>query len=85
MDCGMTNQDQMEVEDAKLNYLNIAKALTRISPYVQLTPVFSSSTMNSLASGKHLYFKAEFLQKTGSFKARGAANAVILAKESGMH
>eukprot|EP00607_Mallomonas_marina_P007556 CAMPEP_0182418674 /NCGR_PEP_ID=MMETSP1167-20130531/3044_1 /TAXON_ID=2988 /ORGANISM="Mallomonas Sp, Strain CCMP3275" /LENGTH=283 /DNA_ID=CAMNT_0024592977 /DNA_START=155 /DNA_END=1003 /DNA_ORIENTATION=+ len=32
--------------------------------------------MNSI-SGRNLYFKCEFLQKAGSFKARGACNAVM--------
>lgn len=40
------------------------------------TPVHTSSLVDKLV-GKNVYFKCENLQKTGSFKARGALNAVL--------
>lgn len=53
----------------------IREARERIAPYVHRTPVFTSETLNGL-TGTRLYLKAENLQKTGAFKARGAINAV---------
>ncbi|KAK7474457.1 hypothetical protein BaRGS_00034279 [Batillaria attramentaria] len=61
-------------------FSDVLKASKRISPYVHRTPVFTSSTADEL-TGRKLFFKAELLQKTGSFKARGSLNATILAKE----
>ena len=40
------------------------------------TPLFRSETL-SARSGFEVYLKAESLQKTGSFKARGALNRVL--------
>lgn len=54
---------------------NVLKACERIAPYLNRTPVFTCSTADEIA-GRKLFFKAENLQKTGSFKARGALNAV---------
>nr|WBB44918.1 serine racemase [Chrysogorgia stellata] len=66
---------------ARFGLEEVRAALHRIRPFVHKTPVFSSSSLDSLA-GRTLHFKAECLQKTGSFKARGATNAVqILKKE----
>lgn len=53
----------------------IERARERIAPYIHWTPVFSSETLSTL-SGTRLHLKAENLQKTGSFKVRGALNAV---------
>lgn len=62
------------------NYLptfeEVQSAHVRIRPHIHRTPVFTSEYFNSL-SGAQLFFKCENLQKTGSFKARGAANAVF--------
>lgn len=45
------------------------------------TPVLSSSAINS-SLGVEVFFKCENFQKTGSFKARGASNALLqLSKE----
>jgi threonine synthase len=54
---------------------DIKSARENIAGFVHRTPLFSSTLLNSLV-GKELYFKAECLQKTGSFKARGAANKI---------
>ncbi|MGK0619699.1 threonine/serine dehydratase [Meiothermus cerbereus] len=58
---------------------DIQQAARRIAPYIHQTPVFSSWGLNALL-GKTLFFKAEHLQKTGSFKARGALNAALQLK-----
>ena len=67
-------------------FWSIEEAYKRIKPFVHQTPVLTCSTFNKQASKNcnhevELFFKCENLQKTGAFKARGACNAVILAKE----
>jgi len=58
----------------------ITQARERITGKVNLTPVFTSSTLDGL-SGARLHFKCENLQKGGAFKARGATNAVFALSE----
>ncbi len=54
---------------------DVLEAAERIAPFVHRTPVFSSGTLDALA-GRSLVFKGELFQKSGSFKYRGATNAV---------
>ncbi len=54
----------------------IQEAHRRITPHIHHTPVFTSSSLAALA-GAQLFFKCENLQKTGSFKIRGATNAIF--------
>ncbi|MFZ0416042.1 MAG: pyridoxal-phosphate dependent enzyme [Candidatus Acidiferrales bacterium] len=54
----------------------IRSAHERIRPQIHRTPVFTSETLDQIA-GAHLFFKCENLQKTGSFKFRGATNAIF--------
>ncbi len=55
---------------------DIAAAHARIAPRVHRTPVLTSESLDAMA-GARLYFKCENLQKTGSFKIRGATNAIF--------
>ena len=57
-------------------YDDIEKANLRISKYLHHTEILTSETLDS-ELGFELYFKAENMQKSGSFKARGATNAVL--------
>ena len=59
-----------------VKFLDIERAAKRIGTYLHNTPVVTSETLNE-DSGLELYFKTENTQKTGSFKARGATNAVL--------
>ncbi len=52
---------------------DIVQANSRITGIVRKTPIDFSTTFSGLA-GKKIYFKYENLQKTGSFKIRGAVN-----------
>jgi len=54
----------------------IRDAHNRISTHILKTPVKSSTEINEIA-GAELYFKCENLQRSGSFKIRGAVNAVL--------
>ena len=55
---------------------DIQAAATRIAPWARQTPTMNSRFMDALA-GRRLEFKCEIFQRTGSFKFRGACNAVM--------
>ncbi len=55
---------------------NIREAAKKISPYIRNTPFVPFDSL-SLATGKEIWLKCESLQKTGSFKIRGAANCIL--------
>ena len=54
----------------------LKSCLDRISAHVHRTPVMSSRMLNEL-SGANIVFKCENFQRTGSFKFRGATNAIL--------
>jgi len=58
----------------------VAAAAGRIAGWVRRTPV---AEVESGAFGVPVWLKLEFLQHAGSFKARGAFNRILAAKESG--
>ena len=58
----------------------ILEAHARIAPRIHRTPVLTSASLDALA-GARLFFKCENLQKTGSFKIRGATNAIFSLSE----
>lgn len=55
---------------------DVEAAAARIDGHVHRTPVLSSRLLNE-AVGAEVLLKAEHLQRTGSFKARGAFNALL--------
>lgn len=55
---------------------DIRAAGSRIAAQIHRTPVLTSELLDKIAGAK-LFFKCENLQKTGSFKIRGATNAVL--------
>lgn len=57
------------------NIKEIREASKRIAPFVHLTPVMTSETINRFCGAK-VFLKCENFQKVGAFKARGAVNAV---------
>jgi len=61
---------------------NIIAAQEAIADTVHFTPLLHSDQL-SKQCGNKLFFKAEHLQKTGSFKIRGAANKVKQAVAQG--
>jgi threonine dehydratase len=63
----------------------IRAAHKRIAARIHRTPVITCASLDEIA-GAQLYFKCENLQKTGSFKIRGATNAVFsLTDEQAAH
>jgi threonine dehydratase len=70
----------------------IEAAAARIAGHARLTPLLESDTLNTVA-GRRVLVKAECLQRTGSFKFRGAWSALsalpdgvgVIAFSSGNH
>lgn len=56
---------------------DIRQAHARISSLIHRTPVISSSTLAARVGAATVGLKCESLQKTGSFKVRGALNTLI--------
>ena len=67
-----------------VSYEDIATAATRIKGQALLTPVFTSKTVNERTKSQ-VFFKCENFQRTGSFKFRGAYNALIQLSEEQKH
>jgi threonine dehydratase len=57
---------------------DVADAARRVAPYVRRTPVLRAEV-----DGRPLVLKLEHLQRTGSFKLRGATNAVLAGGAEG--
>jgi len=55
---------------------DVREAHARIKPHIHRTPVLTSHSLDEIAGAK-LFFKCENFQVTGSFKMRGATNAVF--------
>ena len=66
--------ERLETPDVTLD--DVRAAADRIAPHIHRTPIIQSATL-SRRTGLSLGLKAEHLQRTGSFKARGALNAVL--------
>jgi threonine dehydratase len=59
----------------------IREAHARIAPRIHRTPVLTSHSLDAMA-GAQFFFKCDNFQKTGSFKIRGAANAILSSSDS---
>ncbi len=55
----------------------IRSTLNKIKPYINKTPFIKASKNLDEFFSTNIYFKCEFLQKSGSFKARGAINNIL--------
>ena len=58
----------------------IEEARARLAGVARVTPVYRSETLSQLV-GRELHLKAENLQRTGSFKIRGAYNRISQLSE----
>ncbi|MEW5954750.1 MAG: threonine ammonia-lyase [Bacillota bacterium] len=67
--------------DAQMTLPDIKRAAGRIAGVIHRTPLDYSRTFSAL-TGSRVYFKLENLQKTGSFKIRGAYNKISLLDEN---
>lgn len=55
---------------------DIRAAAKRLAPYIHRTPLLANTTLSRMA-GCDLRWKAEHLQRSGSFKIRGALNRLL--------
>jgi threonine dehydratase len=60
---------------------DVEAARARIAGHARITPVYGSETLSRRA-GRKVWLKAENLQRTGSFKVRGAVNKLSLLGET---
>jgi threonine dehydratase len=54
---------------------DVHEAAARIAPHILRTPVLTNAMLDRLTGGR-VFIKPEMLQRTGSFKLRGATNAL---------
>jgi threonine dehydratase len=62
----------MTISTILLTPTDVADAARRVAPHVRRTPVLRTEV-----DGRPVVFKLEHLQRTGSFKLRGAVNAML--------
>lgn len=67
--------------DALPTLADIEQAALRLAPYVVRTPLLRSAVLDEIAGGPVL-LKTESLQKTGSFKIRGALNRILTLSDA---
>lgn len=67
--------------EAAVTYEDVTRARRNISDVIRRTPLEYSTACSAL-TGQDVYFKYENLQKTGSFKIRGAYNKIVTLSES---
>ncbi|MFV9505282.1 MAG: pyridoxal-phosphate dependent enzyme [Oscillochloridaceae bacterium umkhey_bin13] len=58
-----------------ISYADVRAAAARLRGIAHVTPVHTSRTLNDL-TGRQIFLKCENLQRSGSFKFRGAYNAI---------
>lgn len=63
-----------------LTRADVEAAASRITPFVTRTPLIASPWI-SAAAKSDVFLKLESVQVTGSFKARGAINALLMLRE----
>jgi threonine dehydratase len=63
------------------NFADVQAAAQRIAPYVVRTPLVESWQLNEVTGGR-VFLKLEILQRTGSFKFRGACNRLAMIPPS---
>ena len=66
--------------ESKPTLHDVQSAQSLTSSIVRKTPIVTSEYFNELL-GMELFFKCENFQKTGSFKIRGASNAIFSLSE----
>src|SRR5439155_14241352 len=77
---GATPAVSARTEVAALTRADIEAAALRIAPYVTRTPLIASPWLSGAAKAD-VFLKLESMQVTGSFKARGAMNALLTLRQ----
>ncbi|MGV6820764.1 MAG: threonine ammonia-lyase [Parvularcula sp.] len=78
----LSDRDKKVTNEA-IKFADIEAAAARLAPFVTRTPLLSALELNRRAGGD-VFLKAECLQRTGSFKLRGALNAILQFREEGI-
>src|SRR5882724_11131509 len=63
------------------SFADVQAAALRIAPHAVRTPLVESWQLNALTGGR-IFLKLETMQRTGSFKFRGACNRLAMIPES---
>ncbi|HEY2836311.1 MAG TPA: threonine/serine dehydratase [Rhizomicrobium sp.] len=63
------------------SFTDVVAAAKRIAPYAVRTPLVEAPALNAIRGGR-VFLKLENLQRTGSFKFRGAVNRILMIPES---
>jgi len=63
------------------SFADVQAAAKRIAPYAVRTPLVESPVLSALTGGR-VFLKLESLQRTGSFKFRGACNRILMIPEA---
>ncbi|MEM8850337.1 MAG: threonine/serine dehydratase [Pseudomonadota bacterium] len=89
-DASLPPAAQDDATGTRVGLADIQAAAERIDGHAVRTPLLNAPSLDALF-GRRIYIKAECLQKTGSFKFRGAFNALsvldgdVVAFSSGNH
>ena len=73
-------RDRTNLPDAPVVYEDVEAATGRLAGQAHKTPVLTSRTVDERARAR-VFFKCENFQRTGSFKFRGAYNALSILPE----
>ncbi len=77
----MNSRETANVDEPRtVSYGDVEAAAARLANRAHRTPVFTSRAFDERAGGQ-VFFKCENLQRTGSFKFRGAFNALLQLPE----
>src|ERR1700742_1481726 len=63
------------------SFADVVVAAKRIAPYAVRTPLVEAPALNAIRGGR-VFLKLENLQRTGSFKFRGACNRILMIPDS---
>ena len=63
------------------SFADVLAAAKRIAPYAVRTPLVEAPALSAIRGGR-VFLKLENLQRTGSFKFRGALNRILMIPES---
>src|SRR5690554_6176970 len=72
----MTGQPSENSDNLIVHFEAIEAARARIAGSIDMTPCLKSENLSAQSSSK-VYLKLDNLQRTGSFKERGAANILM--------
>ena len=70
----------MSIQEQTVTLSDIFQAGRRLGPYVKHTPMLRAEALDEEV-GCRVWLKPECLQKTGSFKLRGATNKILTLTE----